>query len=271
MKKFNFRPIFILPILFLLIIISGTFAYFYNEVTIASQFKSMLYDVDIVEEFYDDWGEKSVSFVNNSTDNSPVVLRVNYNEMWTNHNINDNINIYESNNIPSSNDTSGPNNNQESQVVNNSYSPREEPFLYDSFYNNLDLISNTINGENVVIKDWTDDFLNDFVLGSDGWYYYKKVLNSGDELTILNSINLNLELLYNNDDKDKYTNYIITYDSVNDEYNIEEELDSSSNENYPYIYNLTFSFEVIQANSTAVSQIWNKSITINNGNVTWNF
>ena len=54
----------------------------------------------------------------------------------------------------------------------------------------LNVLSNKINNINVVDKNWTDAFLNDFVY-DDGWYYYKKVLNSGDNVTILNSINKN--------------------------------------------------------------------------------
>lgn len=273
LKIFKLKPILFLSIFILIFTISGTIAYFYREKSLSSQFKSMLYNVDIQEDFYNDWGEKKVTFLNQSSDDSPVVLRINFNEMWSNLIISQNVNEYENNNIPSNgNDTNGPSNNQDSsQTESYSYIPRANPFLKDSFYNNIDILSNTINGENVVIKDWTDDFINDFILGDDGWYYYKKVLNSNDEVTVLNSINLNLPLLYDYDEKEKYINYEINYDSNNDEYSLGNGPLSTSNYNYPYFYNLTFSFEAIQANSDAVSQIWNKSITINNGNVTWNF
>ena len=103
-------------------------------------------------------------------------------------------------------------------------------------------LSNTVNNQDVVTKTWTNDFLNNFTLGSDGWYYYKKVLNSGDSVQVLSSITLNENLIRNNPN---YNNYK-TYD-----------------------YELAFNYEAIQANTEAVSSIWNKTITINGNDITW--
>lgn len=86
MKKFNLKSkkslVFIL-LLLLLVGIGTTFAYYYGEVIIPNQFQAMTYNVTVEEEFYDDWGTKKVSFVNKEATNTPVVLRVNYNEVWT--------------------------------------------------------------------------------------------------------------------------------------------------------------------------------------------
>ena len=75
------------PIIFLLILLGfaalgTTFAYFYTTVTIPNQFKVMTYHVSIEEVFNNTWGTKEVSFVNQEETNTPVVLRINYNELW---------------------------------------------------------------------------------------------------------------------------------------------------------------------------------------------
>ncbi len=56
--------------------------------------------------------------------------------------------------------------------------------------NNLSL-DNNVNGVNVVTKEWTTAFTNDFVSGGDGWYYYKKTLDAGKSVQVLSSISLN--------------------------------------------------------------------------------
>lgn len=98
------------------------------------------------------------------------------------------------------------------------------------------IISNAINGNNVVTKDWTTAFVSDFVDGGDGWYYYEKVLNPASEVKILDSITLN---------------------------------DSSYNK---YNYDLSFRFESVQADATAANTLWGKTVTVgNDGAVTWAF
>ena len=103
-------------------------------------------------------------------------------------------------------------------------------------------LDNNVNGVNVVTKNWTTAFINDFVDGGDGWYYYKKTLNAEESVQVLNSISLNESLIstspYYNDYK-------------------------------TYTYELDFNFEAIQANSSAISEIWGKNATITGGNVTW--
>ena len=76
----------------------------------------------------------------------------------------------------------------------------------------------------------------DFVDGGDGWYYYKKTLNPGAEVKVLDSISL-------------------------------------GNTSYAkYNYDLSFRFESVQADSTAASTLWGKTVTVgDDGVVTWAF
>lgn len=101
----------------------------------------------------------------------------------------------------------------------------------------VSVLSNKIGNINVVDKEWTNDFLNDFDY-IDGWYYYKKILKPGESVKILNSISKNSIL------------------SSHIEYN-------------EYDYELTFNFESIQATKKAISDTWNKQIIIEGDNITW--
>lgn len=185
-------------ILFLLVVgIGGTFAYYYSEVIIPNRFQAMTYHVTIEEEFYDDFGTKRVSFVNQEETNAPVVLRINYNESWR-KTIDD--------------------------VV---ITP-----------------SNVIDGQDVVTKEWTDAFLNDFADGGDGWFYYTKVLNAQESIQVLETITLNSNLVSTSSDA-------IDYQGAD--------------------YELSFNFESIQASSDAILDIWGISSTIQGDDVAWNF
>ena len=99
---------------------------------------------------------------------------------------------------------------------------------------NGDIISNIgSNSANVVVKNWTNDFVQDFEDGHDGWYYYKKTLNPLAEVMVLSSISL-------------------------------------SDENYSaYNYDLSFRFEAVQADSAAANELWGKTVTVENGVATW--
>jgi len=191
--KKNKKPIIYMVIcLTLLIVVGGTVAYYYTNVVIPNNFKTMTYNVQMREDFNNEWGTKKVYFSNLETTNTPVVIRINYNEKWEDEN---------------------------GLVLNN-----------------------LINGTNIVNKTWTSTFTNDFILGSDGWYYYKKVLNPQTEIQVLESITLNTTLVNSYINKDDY---------LNGE------------------YHLDFNFEAIQATPLAVSEIWGRTITINGDNVVW--
>lgn len=194
-KKIKKKPLFFLLLLLVLGIVGTTFAYYYTEIAIPNQFRAMTYNVTIEEEFNNTWGTKKVSFVNNEETNTPVVLRINYNELW-----------------------------------------RKE-------VNGVKLsLDNNVNGTNVVIKNWTTAFTNDFIDGGDGWYYYKKTLAAEASVQVLDSIALNESLISTSPYYDDYKSYT---------------------------YELDFNFEAIQASSSAISEIWGKTATISGGNVTW--
>lgn len=80
--------------------------------------------------------------------------------------------------------------------------------------------SNTVNGVDVVTKEWTYDFYNYFVDGGDGWYYYKKVLKPLDRIRVMSSITL----------------AIPSYQY--------------------YSYDLSFRFEAIVATPSTASRLW---------------
>lgn len=189
------KPLFFLLLLLALGIVGTTFAYYYTEIAIPNQFRAMTYNVTIEEEFNNTWGTKKVSFVNNEETNTPVVLRINYNELW-----------------------------------------RKE-------VNGVKLsLDNKVNGTNVVTKNWTTAFTNDFIDGGDGWYYYKKTLAAEASVQVLDSIALNESLISTSPYYDDYKSYT---------------------------YELDFNFEAIQASSSAISEIWGKTATISGGNVIW--
>lgn len=194
-KKIKKKPLIFLLALIAIGVVGTTFAYYYTEVSFPNQFRTMTYNVTIEEEFNDTWGTKKVSFVNKEKTNTPVVLRINYNELW-----------------------------------------RKE-------VNGVKLsLDNNVNGENVVTKNWTSTFTSDFIDGGDGWYYYKKTLNAEESVQVLNSISLKEDLI-------RTSPYYNDYKS--------------------YTYELDFNFEAIQASSSAISEIWSKTATINGSNVTW--
>ena len=196
--KIKIKPLIFTFALLIITIVGITFAYYKNQVILANKFNTYTYNVSIEEEFYDDWGTKKVTFANNEETNTPVVLRINYNETWL------------------------------KEITDLGLVP----------------ISNNVNGSNVVTKEWTESFLQDFQLHTDGWYYYKKTLNPEEKVQVLNSISLNETLISSSPYYEDY----LTAD-----------------------YNLSFNYEAIQATEAAVKEIWGHNITINSSNVTWPF
>ncbi len=196
-KDIQKRKLFIGTISLLLIgVIGVTLAIMSSNGYFENILHSTDYGVNIEEEFYNNWGTKKVSFVNNNK--ASIILRVSYNELWS--------------------------------------TVDEE--------NTLTVLNNKVNNTDVVTKEWTNNWLNDFTDGHDGWYYYNKVLNSTEKVQVLNTITLNEELITNSGD-------LNTYKNAN--------------------YELDFNFESTQASEKAVLDLWGKTITINNdGSITWN-
>ena len=194
-RKIKIRSLFFLLGFLVLISVGGTIAYYYQNVTLPNEFQTLVYNVTIDEEYYDDWGTKKVYINNSDSSNTPVVLRINYNEIWN----------------------------------------------YKGYGADVKL-SNTINGTNVVDKDWTSTFTNDFIDGQDGWFYYKKLLSPNETIQILDSISLNTTLIESSPD---YQDYL------------------------DFDYKLSINYEALGPNTNKISSIWNKTATISGNNVTW--
>lgn len=216
MNKYKkIKPIIFISLGLLIFIIGITYAYFYSRNIFENKFKTSAYDVELSEEFKNDWGTKKVNIINKDT--TPVVIRVNYNEIWSEKdfdNLNDNFDTTTSCRILSNNDNT------------KKYT-----------------LSNLLNGEEVVTKNWTSTW-NNFSKGNDGWYYYNKVLDSNTSIQILESISLREDLLADSNCYEDYNNYE---------------------------YELSFNYEAIQADEQAIKEIWNYEADLNNGDNIWNF
>lgn len=80
----KYRPLMFIGGVFLVLIIGATIAFYSQELSVVNTFSTMTYNVEMEEEFYDDWGTKSVTIYNRESTNTPVALRVSYSEAWTN-------------------------------------------------------------------------------------------------------------------------------------------------------------------------------------------
>lgn len=105
------------------------------------------------------------------------------------------------------------------------------------------VLNNEINGENLVNKEWTEEFNNNFTYYN-GWYYYNKLLKGNSSIQVLTSISLNEELINNSVNKDEYlgTNY-----------------------------DLDFNLETIQASKETASELWGAKVNINGDDALWEF
>lgn len=105
----------------------------------------------------------------------------------------------------------------------------------EMWYDEKENLNNLYNGNEIVTKNWNEDF-DDFIYHN-GWYYYEKVLSSGDSVSILDSITKN-------------------YDVYNDE---------------GIKYQLDFNYEVLQVENYASERVWGYKSSIQNGIVSWTF
>ena len=191
--KIKKRSLIFILLLLLVVGVGTTYAVYFNAVSIPNQFDVMTYNVKLEDDFSNKWGERNVKITNVDESNTPVILRISFNEMW-------------------------------SKNVGKSKS----------------IISNVVNGVNVVDKNWTDDFLNNFYLADDGWYYYSRVLNPNESVQILKSVKLNEELIKDSNIYSKYKNYD---------------------------YDLSFNYEALSADSdeSLIRSAWDRSLKIEGG------
>lgn len=109
----------------------------------------------------------------------------------------------------------------------------------DKINDSIVTLNNYIDGQSVVEKEWTEDFLNDFILADDGWYYYKKVLSPQESVQVLKSVNLN------------------------------EDLIKVSSKYQKYDYDLSFNYEAISADESIINDAWGYRVSIKDGEVDW--
>lgn len=112
--------------------------------------------------------------------------------------------------------------------------------FHESFTKDDFTLSNTINGEEVVDKEFTSEFVSHFRKASDGWYYYDQVLDPEESVQILNSIQLKEDLIQTSEDYELYKTYH---------------------------YELGFQYEAIQATEGAIKEIWGKNASIVNHSI----
>lgn len=79
----NNKIIFVILLFLVILSIGGTIAYYYQNIVIPNEFQTLLYNVTIDEDFNNEWGTKKVYITNNEISNSNVLIRVNYNEIWS--------------------------------------------------------------------------------------------------------------------------------------------------------------------------------------------
>ncbi len=133
-------------------------------------------------------------------------------------------------------------------ITNNDKTPVVLRVTYSETWSKQDsiqgylILNNLVNGTNVVNKTWTNTWTNEFTKGGDGWYYYKKVLDSNDSIKIIENVTINERLLRDNSLYDKYNNYD---------------------------YELNFGIEAIQATEEAIKDLWGFDVSINENTISW--
>lgn len=151
-------------------------------------------------------------------------------------------------NVDMTEESSGTWGNKKVTVINRDTTPVVVRVSYNEIWSKEDsefgyrTLNNVINGTNVVNKNWTNTWKNDFVAGDDGWYYYKKVLGASTGIELITSISLNRTVI----DSSPFTDDYLSYD-----------------------YEFNFGFEAIQATEEAVKELWGFDITITDNNIKW--
>lgn len=115
----------------------------------------------------------------------------------------------------------------------------------------MTILSNAADGREVAIKGWTESWQKDWHDGGDGWYYYKKVLKSGEST---NRILENVTFAYpGTDDRYKNAEYYLYFKS--------EVVQCSDGSN---------TLNSAEVNADASRQLFGKTAVVNSdGSVKW--
>ena len=167
----------------------------YNDKTMTTRYGNMVYNVVLEKKAGNTWDNTEFFIRNKEKNDRNVVLRVNYNEIW---------------------------------------SKEENEDIYT--------LDNNINGENVVDKTWTLEFISGFREYKDGWYYYDQILKPQEQIRILRKLSLKEDLIENS----PYKNDYLEYD-----------------------YDLTFNYEVLDADEDLIKDIWGRDVKFEKNRVLW--
>lgn len=193
------RNIFFIVLLLLCGVMVGTYAYYSISMSFDNNFSISNFNV-VIEENYD--VNSSFGGVDNISNVSKEVFVVNKED------------------VPA--------------IVRISYNEQiDNADLPEAVYKNVQ--NNLSSNSDIVVKNWTETFVNDWVLVS-GWYYYTKILPAGESIQILESIS--------------YDGNVFDYGT----------------------YNLDFNIEAVQATEDAVEELWDRQIIVNDdGSLTLEF
>lgn len=139
-KAIDNKILFVISLMSLITIITVVIT-FYNEKTLTSRYANMPYNVVLEKKSGNIWNNTEFFIKNKEKEKTPVVLRINYNELW---------------------------------------SKEEEE--------TLSTLDNNINGENIVDKTWTLEFISGFGEYKDGWFYYDQILKPNESIRILRKL-----------------------------------------------------------------------------------
>lgn len=103
----------------------------------------------------------------------------------------------------------------------------------EMWFEDGDVVNNLYEGNEIVTKNWTAEFKDNFTY-KDGWYYYNKVLERESSVTIMDSVVRNYDV----------------YDETSE-------------------YHLDFNYEVVQVENDAATEVWGMSAEIEGSNVVW--
>lgn len=239
-KLLKYKSLLFLFLLLLTGIFISTVAYFRKSLEVKNEIVNDTIRVKLIRNKYD--SSNNITFYNNGSSTKPILLRFRYSESWKNNGRkicgDKNTNWMNAYYETVSNDSSGYQDYSIS-VSNPLYS-----FVASSVYEARDVLSNQVNGQDVVTKIWSSTFEDDFEL-YDGWYYYKKVFKPKEKINVLD-------------------NYVVNNDLLAGTYFYEDY-------NFYYNYEILIDYEAVHPVIADVQNAWGASFTLDGDNVVWSF
>ena len=240
-KLLKNKSLFFLSLAILILVIGGTFAYFSNYIFGGMSYEQQKINVVLYNLVMDDDNDNSENFMDyyyafyNDGD-LPVFLRFNFSETWYENIC---VKYSEVSHVGGIKFDKITGTVTGGSLVKTAENEENKRICLNS---NTNVVSNTYEGKNIIVKKWDDDFNDNFVQGPDGWYYYKKIFYPNEEVYTLDYLNFNEEL----------SSLIELYSS--------------------YTYDFNIYFEAVQAADTSAKKVWDLEPTISDeGIIDWNF